>query len=322
MISRVTTQTQIRAAQSSLQTNLARLTQLQEQASALTTLKNPSDDPARAADSLAVRAEQSAVAQYSRNVENGTGWLTTADSALAATTNIMNKVRDLTVQGGNGSLSQTAKSALATQLQGLKRDLLTQANTQYLGRSVFAGSSDEASAFKTTAAVPATPGTPGTPAIPETVTFTGVEGSSVQRRIGSDSTVRVDSDGSKIFGTNAKSVFTLIDNISNALDSSTGVAGATATATTTASDYLVAVDDRLTTVIAAQSDNGVRQVQIESAGTDLLTKTGTLEAQRSGIEDVDLAQAALSLKLQDVSYQAALSVTSKVLQHTLMDFLR
>ena len=63
-------------------------------------------------------------------------------------------------------------------------------------------------------------------------------------------------------------------------------------------------------------------MQIESAGTDLLTKTGTLEAQRSGIEDVDLAQAALSLKLQEVSYQAALSVTSKVLQHTLMDFLR
>ncbi|MEB0201438.1 MULTISPECIES: flagellar hook-associated protein FlgL [unclassified Cryobacterium] len=317
MISRVTTQTQIRAAQTSLQSNLARLTQLQEQASSLTTLKNPSDDPTRAADSLAVRAQQTAVAQYTRNVDNGTGWLTTADAALSATTNIMNQVRDLTVQGGNGSLSQTAKSALATQLQGLKQDLLTQANTQYLGRSVFAGTSDEAVAFKTTAAIPANG---ATPAIPATVTYTGTSGSTVERRVAADSTVRVDSNGSKIYGPDTNSVFTLIDNISYALDPTTGTAGATPTAT--ASDYLATVDTRLTTVIAAQSDNGVRQAQIESAGAGLVTKAGTLEAQRSGIEDVDLAQAALDLKLQEVSYQAALSVTAKVLQHTLMDFLQ
>ena len=307
MISRVTTQTQIRAAQTSLQSNLARLTQLQEQASSLTTLKNPSDDPARAADSLAVRAQQTAVAQYSRNVENGTGWLTTADGALSATTNIMNQVRDLTVQGGNGSLSQTAKSALAAQLQGLKQDLLTQANTQYLGRSVFAGNSDKAAAFTTSGTI---------------VTFTGTAGATVERRVAADSTVRVDSDGASVYGIGTESVFSLIDNISNALDSSTGVAGAGATATTTASDYLATVDTRLTTVIAAQSDNGVRQAQIESAGAGLVSKAGTLEAQRSGIEDVDLAQAALDLKLQEVSYQAALSVTAKVLQHTLMDFLQ
>jgi flagellar hook-associated protein 3 FlgL len=319
MISRVTTQTQIRAAQSSLQTNLARLTQLQEQASSLTTLKSPSDDPARAADSLAVRAQQSAVAQYTRNVDNGTGWLSTTDSALAATTNIMNQVRDLTVQGGNGSLSQTAKSALASQLQGLKQDLLTQANTQYLGRSVFAGTSDAPAAFTTTAGIPATG---ATPAIPATVTYTGTPGSTVDRRVAADSTVRVDSDGASVYGIGTDSVFSLIDNISNALDSSTGVAATGATATTTASDYLSAVDTRLTTVIAAQSDNGVRQARIESAGAGLVTQAGTLEAQRSGIEDVDLAQAALDLKLQEVSYQAALSVTAKVLQHTLMDFLQ
>ena len=319
MISRVTDQTQIRSAQSSLQTNLSRLTQLQERASNLTKLGRPSDDPALTADSLAVHAQQSAVAQYSRNVDNGTGWLTTADAALSATTNIMNQVRDITVQGGNGSLSQTAKSALATQLQGLKQDLLTQANTQYLGRSVFAGTSDAPAAFTTSAAVAATA---SSLAVPATVTYTGVADSSVQRRVAADSTVRVDSNGSKIYGPDANSVFTLIDNISNALDSSTGVAAVGATATTTASDFLSAVDDRLTTVIAAQSDNGVRQAQIESAGAGLVTKAGTLEAQRSGLEDADLGQAVLDLKLQEVSYQAALSVTAKVLQHTLMDFLR
>jgi len=317
MISRVTDQTQIRSAQSSLQTNLSRLTQLQERASNLTKLGRPSDDPALTADSLAVHAQQAAVAQYSRNVDNGTGWLTTVDGALASTTDIMNKVRDLTVQGGNGSLSATAKSALAAQLQGLKQDLLTQANTQYLGRSVFAGNSDKAAAFTTTAAIPAT-GT--TPAIPATVTYTGTPGSTVERRIAADSTVRVDSDGASIYGTGTDSVFNLIDNISFALDPTTGTPGASATATAT--DYLASVDARKTTVLTAQADAGVREAQIKGAGENLVKQAGTLEAQRSGLEDADLGQAVLDLKLQEVSYQAALSVTAKVLQHTLMDFLR
>ncbi len=140
MISRVTTQTQMRSAQANLQTNLARMAQLQAQASSLKAIERPSDDPAKAADALAVRAEQRAVSQYSRNAENGNSWLTTADSALANTTDILNQVRDLTVQGANdGSLSTTAKEAIAVRLDGLKQDLLSQANASYLGRNVFAG---------------------------------------------------------------------------------------------------------------------------------------------------------------------------------------
>jgi flagellar hook-associated protein 3 FlgL len=46
-----------------------------------------------------------------------------------------------------------------------------------------------------------------------------------------------------------------------------------------------------------------------------------LETQRSGIEDVDMAEVLMDLQLQQVAYQAALNVTAKVLQPSLMDFL-
>ncbi len=76
------------------------------------------------------------------------------------------------------------------------------------------------------------------------------------------------------------------------------------------------------TVLTAQADVGVRQAQIQKAGDTLVKQSGALEAQRSSIEDVDLGQAILDLKLQEVTYQSALAVTAKVLQPTLMDFLR
>lgn len=302
MIARVTTQTQMRAAQSSLQTNLARMAQLQERASSLKTIERPSDDPAKAADSLAVRAEQRAVAQYTRNADSGNGWLSEVDSALATTTDLLNQVRDLTVQGANtGVLSATAKEAIAVQLEGLGQDLLSRANRTYLGRSIFAGNSDAGVAFK-----------------PDPITgiqtFTGTAGTGVLRRIGPDATVKVDADGAAIFGanaTNSNSVFDLITGIANDLRSGTNIGS-----------RLTEIDARMKTVLGARADVGVRQGQIERAGEALVQQKGSLEAQRSGIEDADLAQVVLDLKLQEVTYQSSLAVTAKVLQPTLMDFLR
>ena len=295
MITRVTTHTQMRTAQANLQTNLARMAELQERATSLKAIDRPSDDPARTADSLTVRAEQRALTQYIANAGNADGWLTTADTALSEATDLLNQVRDVTVQGANeGTLSPAAKEALAASLDGLKDSLLAQANARFLGRSVFAGNSDAGVAF-----------TPG-------FTFTGTPTASVDRRIGADSTVKVDVDGAAVFGEGADSVFALIDTI--AADLRSGGPNVNA--------HLAALDLRMKTVLTAQTDVGVRQAQIQKAGDTLVQHKGNLEAQRAGIEDVDLGQAILDLKVQEVTYQAALSVTARVLQPTLMDFLR
>jgi flagellar hook-associated protein 3 FlgL len=303
MITRTTTQTMMRSAQRNLQSNMAELARLQEQATSRTTINRPSDDPAGTADSLKVRADQRAVEQYSRNAENGTGWLTTIDSALMATEKIMNRVRDLTVRGANdGSMSVAAKEAIAVELNGLKEDLLKQANTTYLGRNVFAGNTDKGVAIDATSAY----------------AFNGSGTDSVQRRIDSGTTVRVDANGSAIFGSGtvdatgkATSVFSLIDGIVADLGAGQNVGA-----------RLTEIDERMKTIVGQHAQVGAQQSQLERAQESLLAQKGALEAQRSGIEDVDLGQIILDLKTQEVSYQAALAVTARVLQPTLMDFLR
>ncbi|TFD84907.1 flagellar hook-associated protein FlgL [Cryobacterium serini] len=303
MVDRVTNQTQMRAAQRNLQENLSQLSRLQEQASTLKTINRSSDDPTAAAAAMSVRAEIRAVDQYSANADNGNNWLTTIDSALSSVTDIMNRVRDLTVQGANsGALTTAAKEAIAVELEGLKTDLATQANTTFLGRSVFAGNSDDATAF----ALDTNSGL---------YTFKG-DASSVERRISATSTVRVDADGGTIFDTptsvNSGSVFDLLDDIVKDLRSPTPVnVGA----------RLTTIDERMAVMVGQHTGIGARQVQIERAQSTLLEKANTLDAQRSGIEDADLGQVILDLKLQEMTYQAALAVTARVLQPTLMDFL-
>ncbi|MCY7403330.1 MAG: flagellar hook-associated protein FlgL [Cryobacterium sp.] len=303
MISRVTGQTQMRTAQRNLQENMAQLSKLQEQASTLKGLNRPSDDPTATTAAMSVRAEQAATAQYARNADDGNNWLTTLDSAMSATSDIMNRVRYLTVQGSNGTVSPTAKEAIAVELEGLKAELLGQANTKYLGRSVFAGNSDAAAAY--------------------TMDGSGAyvynaSAGSVERRISADATVRVDADGAAVFGGSTakpQTVFAELDGLIASLRDTSGTAPAV-------SSHLSAIDTRMNAMTNQWATIGSRQVQVERAQDNLLSKTGALENQRAGLEDLNLTEVVLQLKLQEISYQSALAVTAKVLQPTLMDFLR
>jgi len=294
MISRITTNTLMRSAQINLQGNMASLAKLQDQASSMKKIGRPSDDPAGAANSLQVRAEQRATAQYQRNITDGTGWLITIDSTLSNVGDLVNRVRDLTVQGANdGSMSPTAKEAIAVELESLREELFSQANTRYLGRTVFAGNSDAGVAFN-----------------PD-LTFNGAAGSTVDRRIDASTTVRVDADGDAVFGTGTASIFALVDNIITELRGGTNVGA-----------RLNDLDARLEVLNGQRATVGSRHAQIMRAEEMNLQQTVSLETQRSSIEDLDLAKAVLDLQLQEMSYQSSLAVTARVLQPTLMDFLR
>ena len=293
MVDRVTSQSRMANSQFNLQSAAAVLAKLQDTATSLKRISTPSDDPTGTADSMRIRAAQSQTAQFGRNIDDGSGWLSTVDAALSASTDILRQVRDLTVQGANdGALSPTAKEAIATALEGLRSDLLGTANATYLGRTIFAGSSDAGVAFR-----------------PD-LSYTGT-GASVLRRIDTNATVQVDADGAAAYGIGAGSAFALIDTIVADLRSGVNVGAS-----------LTGIDSRMTALLNTQTAAGARQNQITAAKDAIVSKTGNLEAQRAGIEDVDVGEIVIKLKQQEVTYQAALAVTARTLQPTLMDFLR
>lgn len=293
MMNRVTSSMSAAVAQRHLQLGAVRLADAQESASTLEKISKPSDDPTAAGEALRVRNLQASTTQYQRNVDDGSSWLDTVDSALSSVHSILAKVRDLTIQGANGALGPDSRDAIARQVAGLRADLLQTANTTFAGRSIFAGTTDAPTAFEPDG------------------TWSGVPGASVTRRVGPDTTVRVDADGAATFGTGTASVFTLLDDLAGDLRSGTGT-----------TERLAALDARMTQVRAVQGDVGARHSQILRSKETLIDTSASLEAQRAGLEDLDLAAAVLDLKLQETAYQSALAVTAKVLQPTLMDFLR
>ncbi|WEK59940.1 MAG: flagellar hook-associated protein FlgL [Candidatus Microbacterium colombiense] len=295
MIGRITSSTMTQQSLRTLQTNLADRERLQNQAASQRAFRTPSEDPAAAATTLGVHGEQSRVAQYARNLSDGMAWVTTVDTALSASTALLNRARDLTAQGANsGALSPTARESIAQELETISAELLAQANTTVLGRNVFAGTSDAGAAFD-----------------PVTFAFAGSAGDGVQRRISDNETVRVDFDGSQAFGEGAGSAFALLTDIAADLRSGANVGS-----------RLDDIDAKLKDVVSARGMTGARQVQIERAASQNLSTSTDLEARRVQVENVDSLEVLVRLKSAELVFQSALQVTATSLQTNLLEFLR
>lgn len=293
MISRVTSTSMTQSAMRQLQVNLSELSRLQEKAISQRAFLAPSEDPSAATTTLRLHGEQRRTEQYARNINDGLAWLTTADSAISAATDLLGRVRSLTVQGANdGAMDATAKEAIAVELEGIRDEMLATANRTVLGRFVFAGTSD-------------------TPAFAADYSHSGVAGSEVMRRVSDEASIRVDADGAAVFGTAGDSVFALIDDIVADLRSGVNVGA-----------RLNEIDDRRTAMLSAQGAVGVRQLQMERAKEATVGNSVSLEARRAAVEDVDSVEILVQLKAQELVYQSSLSVTARVLQPSLMEFLR
>ncbi|ALX67022.1 flagellar hook-associated protein FlgL [Microbacterium sp. XT11] len=295
MIGRITTSTMTQQSLRTLQANLAERERLQYQATSQRSFRTPSEDPTAAAAALGIHGEQTRVAQYARNINDGMAWVTTIDAALGASADLLNRARDLTVQGANsGALSPAARESIAQELETISAELLAQANTRMLGRNVFAGTSDAGAAFEA-----------------GTFAFAGGAGAGVLRRIGDAESVRVDIDGSAAFGEGADSAFALLQDIAAQLRSGADIGG-----------RLDDVDARLKAVVSARGAAGARQVQLERASSQNLAASTDLEARRAAVENVDSLEVLVKLESAELVFQSALQVTARSLQTTLLEFLR
>lgn len=294
-ITRVTQRMLSQRSLSAVQGGLNRMAKVQEQLETGKKLNRPSDSPADTNTALRVRTSLAAQKQYVRNAQDGTAWLGTVDSALSGIVDQTTRARTLALQGANtGAMSQTALDALATEVSQIRESVLQQANTQYLGRPVFGGTTAQEIAFNPDG------------------TYAGDNGQ-VTRRIGSDVTVRVDADGIGTFGADGDNLFSHLTDLATALH-----IGDTAGI----SKGIDALGGDLSKLSGAQAGEGASYNRITHASDLASQSVLQLKSSLSDVEDVDLAAATVDLQTQQVAYQAALAATGRTVQPSLLDFLR
>lgn len=287
-----------------LNSNLAAVTKLQNQLTSGRTISTPSDDPTGTNTSMITRQGQAANTQQARNISDGQTFLNASDSALQNMLNQARRVRDLAVRALNvGGSSPASDLAIATEVDGIRQSLLGQANQVVQGKPIFGGT------------------TSGNQAYLDDGTYVGLGGANglavypVYRRVSDVEQIRVDITGPEAFGNPSgiprKDLFTVVANIADNARNGTPLA--------TDLDDLDKVIAGMTT---AAADIGTRSARMDNAASINSAQSLSLQAKLSETEEVDLPKTIMELQLQQTGYQAALSVTAKSLQPTLLDFLK
>ncbi len=118
----------------------AELATQQERISSGKRVVRASDDPVAAAMSEAVQNRLSRVQTDQRALDASRTSIQQAESALGESGELVQKVRDLIIAGGNAAYGPVEREALAKQIQGLRDQLFSVANRQdSTGRSLFGG---------------------------------------------------------------------------------------------------------------------------------------------------------------------------------------
>ncbi len=125
---------------SGINRNTASLLHVQQQISANRRILTPSDDPVAAARALEVQQASDVVAQFKQNQSAATSALGLEEGQLSSATDILARVRELTIQAGNTSLTTSQRQAITIELRARFSDLLGIANaTGGDGQRTFSG---------------------------------------------------------------------------------------------------------------------------------------------------------------------------------------
>ncbi|MGN6190388.1 MAG: flagellar hook-associated protein FlgL [Conexibacter sp.] len=303
MSMRITTLMSSRATLRDLNDGFSRLNRLQGQLSSGKQISRPSDDPYGTSRALALRGELGGLDQLQRNVDDGTGWLNTCDTALGQMSDVMGRVRELLVQGGNDTAGPAERGAMADEIDQLAESLKQEANTQYGGRYVFAGTATDTAPY----------------ALGGADRYQGDAGT-ITRAIGPQVQLPINADVHQLLGdgqpaADGKLLSTLRD-ISDHLRGGTAADAAALRGTD-----LQRLDANVDVLDGIRADVGARTNRLAVAGNRLSGLSVNATRLLSDVEDADMAETITQYTTQQAAYSAALKAGANIVQSSLLDFL-
>lgn len=297
---------------------------LQEKIADGKAIHRPSDDPVRAMRSMRFNVSLDLNDQYTQNLKDATSWMETTDSAMSDMSSLLVRVKELAVSA-DGSKPADALKSIGDEIDGLINQAVTLANTKIGDRYIFAGQKDNMQPFVRRTVTPAAPALPY-----DAVVYNGDANKismQIQPGIATPTQDGVNLTGIDVFGpmtadtdggapVEVSSIFDHLIKIKEAL-----------TQTPPNNAYVLStglqnLDDDHTSILRAQTQLGARMAHYEMAQTMMEMNSTSITGQLSSNEDLDVPKAIIDLKTIESTYNSALSVGSRVLPASLVDFLK
>ncbi|OBZ10351.1 flagellar biosynthesis protein FlgL [Bacillus sp. FJAT-26390] len=299
--------------------NMGRMNNLQNQLSTGMKINKPSDDPVGITFALRYRSEIDSNAQYTENVDSALSMLQYTDTTIGQAGEIMQRFRELMVNGSNGTNEQTSLDAIKTEVSQLFNQMIEIGNSQFNGKQVFNG---ELTGTKPYSAMTLEQAIDPLAVPPQTKAYNNAsDPGAIKFELAPGMTLATNITGNEVFGnpvasdtdTNSDNVFQLLRRAHDMLSSGDQKG---------LSNLIGQVDTRMNTMLTKRAEIGARINRVELIENRLKDSEINLQTVKSKVEDADIAEVITNLKAEENVYQASLSVGAQLIRPSLVDFLR
>jgi flagellar hook-associated protein 3 FlgL len=295
------TNTQIK----SLQRGLTDIDSSYRKISSGTKYERVSDDPVEVAKIMQLKADMKNSEKYASNIDDAIGWLDVSESSLQEVVNTMHRFKELMVTAaGNGDEA----GAITAEVHQLLDQIGHMMNTSYDGRYVFSGQQ--------------------TGTLPITVNYDG-NGNAISMTYNGDNaeySTEVEKGVNTVFSINGNEILGDIDpgaGVTTLSDTfNAALTALQANDKTAAGAVLDDIDDHVDHLLSTMGKVGARTRRMELAQDNHEKLNLNMTELLSKLQDTDISEEIINLTSFQQIYEANIAAAEKIMNLSLMNFLR
>jgi len=284
-----------------IQNNLQNMSRFQDMLSSGKSVAKPSDDPLKVARIMGYNSTLQQVEQHQRNIEASRSWLNTTEDALHHITEVMQRAQELAVRGANETLSPQAREAIGMEVDELINVLVQFGNASHAGRYIFSGHLTTTRPLERDYAAGA--GAAG-------VSYAGDQGS-INWEVAPNVTIRSNLTADELFFSSG--LLAGMEELAQAMFNND---------TTAAGNSIESLQQAADSVLSKRAALGAISNGLDLSTESFATQKINFTSLRSQLEDIDFTETMMNFSVMDTIYRASLSSSARIMQPSLLDFLR
>ena len=323
---RVTNASMVRSHMYDTQNNLTNMSKLNQQISTGKVINTVSDDPHKAIRIMNMNNEIKYTEKYNSNIDETVGWMNSTDSSLDTVGNLLGEIKETILKVGNGTYSQDEMKSLNADINEKIKQIGDTLNSTYGGKHIFGGSNVDDAPIKIIE------NANGSVRLEFNTDKNGVvlpNTDDLKADISSGINLDYNISVEEIFNitdANGKKV-NLLDEINNLSNLMNDVANGDEQTSSKAKEEIMnntkgKVDTLFDHIVNERTSLGVRvstAEKIKEINEDNMVNIKSILSQD---QDTDVVEKFIELQLAQLIYQASIQVGSKLIQPSILDYIR
>ena len=281
---------------SNLSNNYEKMAQYQDQISSQKKINRPSDDPVVAMKGITYRRNLQEIEQYKRNFSEAYNWMDNSDASLDKVGQALQRMSELVVQASNDTYDESQRKSISEEISQLKEHLVEIGNTKVGEKYIFNGTDTLSKPIN----------------LDETPLEVSTNSNPVQLELSKGVYITVNVKPDNVFN---EDLFQDIDSLIQKLKDPNSNGD-------TLNPFIKTMQSHLTNVTNTRSNLGAKLNRIELMENRIDQQEIISKEIMSDNEDIDFEKVVTQMMAQESVYRTALSVGARIIQPTLMDFLR